>query len=112
MTWEQKFAALCSLCDTSLKMREPGDWYVRAYGRETQKPGSAMLASESGRGPSPERAVENDWGKIALASQEGKIYVVIDAMSETERRHYRWNGYMWEMLPIDKKGPGGNSGAL
>src|SRR3990167_1741808 len=36
VTWEQKLAALKSLTETHLKMREPGNWYVSAHAREVQ----------------------------------------------------------------------------
>jgi hypothetical protein len=92
MTWEQKLAALQVLCETSLKMRKPGDWYVSASGREIG--GDGMLIGEYGNGKTPEEAVEDDWRKIAEFLPSDR-YVVTGAMRGS-RKQVRWNGFMWE----------------
>lgn len=96
--WEQKFAALKALdSDASLKMRKPGDWYVSMTGVEVGSSASGLLTSPSAGGETPQEAVEARWDLFAnLATNQ---YLVIDAMKDT-RRHVRWNGFMWEDLPV------------
>ncbi len=94
MTWEQKFAALCSIADTSLKMRKPGDWYVSANGREISINNGYFLSGEYGEGKSPQEAIENDFKKLA----ENQPRVVLHAFSGTNRREVFWNGFMWQDL--------------
>ncbi len=98
MTWEEKLAALQTLCNTSLRMRAPGDWYVAADGREVQKTGSCVLSGDSGDGTTPQEAVEDDWKIIAEPGLDS--YVVLDAMDSEKRREVQWIGYMWKDRPV------------
>lgn len=88
MTWEEKLTAIQALgCDTCLKMRAPGNWYVSVKGREFKE--GSMLSGGYGNGRTPEEAVEDDWEQCSVA------LVVINAYSDT-RRTVRWNGFMWQ----------------
>jgi hypothetical protein len=93
-TWEEKLAAFQALGDCSLKMRSPGDWYVSGH-LEWMTPGSGMLEGKYGNGKTPEEVVLDHWEQLT----DPKGYLVIDAMSK-DRRHVKWNGYMWEDTPI------------
>lgn len=90
MTWEQKFAAINAIADASLRMREPGDWYV-SQPRVEVKAGS-ILTGSYGNGRTPEAAIEAHWR--ALTQLEGDSYVVVDAYKD-ERKAVEWNGFMW-----------------
>jgi hypothetical protein len=92
MTWEEKLMALKALCPTHLEMRAPGNWYVSAHGRETQRPGDDILVGAYGNGKTPEAAVEDDWRQVTAR----ECYVVLNAMVPERRRRIRWNGFMWE----------------
>lgn len=89
MTWEQKFAALQALTDTSLRMRKPGDWYVNAYDRAIG--GNGLLQSNYGNGKTPEEAVENDWLQMTQIASDLHIRV--------KGKNYQWNGFMWAQVP-------------
>jgi hypothetical protein len=99
MTLEEKLARLREIAHTEVLMRDNGTWYVQAYGRETQRRGSGILAGTYGDGRTPEEAVENDWEQIANLPPDR--YVVLDAMSP-KRRHVRWGGAGWIDLPVPR----------
>jgi len=91
MTWQQKLAALQCLGDCSLKMREPGDWYVSQSRVEVG--GDGMLAGSYGNGETPVVAVTDHWRVLVDELPVGK-HLVLGASSD-DRRAVRWNGYMW-----------------
>jgi hypothetical protein len=97
MTWEEKLSALQVLCDTSLRMRKPGDWYVSATGREIGGDDTGMLTGLYGNGPTPQAAVEDDWKQ--MTELPVRRYIVIGAMGPN-RKHFRWAGYMWREVPM------------
>ena len=101
MTWEQKFMALKALAEMSLEMRSPGDWFVPSGGVEVTSDNSATLTGKYGNGPTPQLAVEDHWKQ--LTELKPGEYLVLHAMLPT-RSHHRWNGYMWESLPVQKRG--------
>jgi hypothetical protein len=90
MTWEQKLAALQALCDTSLRMRKPGDWYVSATGRGIG--GDGLSRGAYGNGKTPQEAVEDDWRQIVEHLPSDR-YVI--ARSYSIEKRVRWNGFMW-----------------
>jgi hypothetical protein len=95
VTWEEKFAALKSLShDVSLRMREPGDWYVSDPGVEIG--GDGVLASKTESGATPEAAVEMHWEILTKLPPDK--YIALDAFTD-KRRHYRWSGFMWTEVP-------------
>jgi hypothetical protein len=95
MTWEQKFQAIASLLvfkgDASLHMREPGNWYTSFKGLEIKSRGT--LSSIGAIGTTPEKAVEYTWDNVTKLDSDQ--YVVRGAYA-TDRRAFRWNGFMWE----------------
>lgn len=95
MTWEQKFQAIASLLvfkgDASLHMREPGNWYTSFKGLEIKH--KSILTSIGATGNTPERAVEYTWDNVTKLELDD--YLVRGAYT-TDRRSFRWNGYMWE----------------
>ena len=97
MTWEEKFAALQALGDCSLRMRQPGDWYVDARGVDVKEGG--MLAGRYGNWTTPEAAVLDHWERYTTQVEAGQV-VVINAMGGS-RRHVRWTGYMWRDEPVE-----------
>lgn len=103
MTWEMKFSAIASLdpYGVALKIRRPGDWYISG-GIETTSDRSAMLSGVGGNGETPEKAVEAMWSALMEVFQAGG-YIALKPMSRSERRHVRWNGYMWEDLPLPQE---------
>lgn len=94
MTWEQKFAALQSIADTSLRMRKPGDWYVSATGRGIA--GDGFVLGAYGNGKTPEEAIEDDFRQLAEFLPSDR-YVVVERGGE--RRQFRWTGFMWADVP-------------
>lgn len=98
-TWEQKLDALAALGrDIALKMRKPGDWYVEHVGVEMKEsPDAGVLIGAYGNGATPEEAVEDHWRQLALC--ESPAMIVVNAYSGN-RRHVRWNGYMWQDVPL------------
>ena len=102
MTWEQKLQALQSLADCELHMRRPGDWFVN---QRVQIGGNGLLTGSYGNGATPEKAVEDHW-KV-LTNLDLDQYLVISASSIRERQHVRWNGFMWEALPVQQRATAG-----
>lgn len=98
LTWEQKLAAFQAISDHSLRMRKPGDWYVDATRLEIKEsPDSSVLVGTYGNGATPAAAVEDHWRKYVTDLAPG-AYIVANAFRE-DRKHYRWNGFMWAELP-------------
>lgn len=91
MTWEQKLQAIQALNETSLHMRKPGDWYVRC-GMEVGADNSCVLIGRYGNGNTPQEAVEDHW-KIYTDLLKLDEYCVVGCAEN--RRHVRWNGFMW-----------------
>lgn len=91
LTWEQKLHALQALCETSLRMRAPGNWYVNAIGRSMTKL-DGFLVGKYGNGKTPQEAIEDDWRQIALAGPEW--LVIVD--KHDGQRAFQWNGWMWD----------------
>lgn len=98
MDYQEKFAALQSLAEISLRMRAPGDWYV-SHGVEVKN--GHVLEGRYGNGPTPEAAIEDHWRQIAEISPP--LYVVIDSYGKS-RRAVRWTGYMWRDV-AENNGP-------
>lgn len=95
MTWEQKLQALNRLAPCRLVMRSPGDWYVEQR-TALKTHGSQILWGAFGNGSSPEAAVNNHWHVLTeLAPAD---YVVVNAMSSSNRRAVVWNGCMWDSV--------------
>ena len=92
MTWEQKLDALQSLGECTLRMRKPGDWYVR-QGVEVSQ--GNLLVGEYGNGKTPEEAVMNHWD--LLSNLKPEEYLVVHAMGPN-RQAVKWNGYMWQSV--------------
>ena len=92
MTWEQKLEACNALCECSLIMRKPGDWYVH-HGIEISQ--SGLLLGAYGNGTTPEEAVMNHWDEITKL-KPGE-HLVIHAMGPN-RQAVKWNGYMWQSV--------------
>lgn len=93
MTWEQKLQAIIGLAgafNVSLRMREPGNWYVSVSGTE-RKVGDSLLSSIGLTGRTPEYAVDETWRSIT----DGQV-LVVRSTAKTPRKTVKWNGYMWE----------------
>lgn len=97
LTWEQKLFAISKLCDTSLKMRKPGDWYVSSVGIEVA--GDGVLIGEYGNGTTPQEAVEEEWRKLVTDLPDGKYLRVHDYRHGEKPRYVRWNGIWWREVP-------------
>lgn len=95
MEWQKKAAALNALKEISIKMRGVGDWYVQ---QNIEIGGNGLLRGAYGNGKTPAEAIENHW-MILVEEVPIGFYLVINATSDS-RRHVRWNGYMWEDLPL------------
>lgn len=98
MNWQQKAEALNALSEISLKIRHAGDWYVN-QSVEVGGDDSAVVVGTYGNGTTPEVAIEDHWKRLCdeLPSNQ---YLVIGRANE--RRHVRWNGFMWIDLPMKK----------
>lgn len=97
MTWQQKAAALDALREIELHIRAPGDWYVH---QGISIGGDGVLVGSYGNGETPELAIEDHW-RIYCEELPHDRYIVIEG--GIARRHVRWNGYMWQDLPIRKQ---------
>lgn len=86
MTWEQKLEALNALCEHSLIMRAPGDWYVSS---DLTIIDECISSWDYGNGETPEEAVEDHWDKYA--SVAFPMYI-----SNGTGKKYRWNKFMWK----------------
>ena len=86
MTWEQKLEALNSLCEHSLIMRAPGDWYVSS---DLSIIDQCISSGDYGNGDSPEEAVEDHWDRYS--SVAFPMYI-----SNGTGKRYRWNKFMWK----------------
>ncbi|MDH5738698.1 MAG: hypothetical protein OEY77_00065 [Nitrospira sp.] len=93
MTWEQQLAACQSLCEHSLRMRKPGDWYVSASSL-TVKSGD-FQKGRYGNGETPEMAVADHWNKITKLKDKEYVFVYRGKGHDA----YKWNGYMWKQIP-------------
>ena len=85
MSWEEKLLCLQGLGETSLRMREPGNWYVDARRRDCIR--GIFAVGAYGNGNTPQAAVEADW---AIISKEPCV--------RAGDAHYTWNGSMWDRL--------------
>ena len=102
MPWEEKLAAINGLHVAELSMSSPGNWAVYTRGVESQANNSCILRGGlTGRGTTPEEAVEDHWANLTEHDGVGS-YLVIDAMRDS-RRHIYWNGYRWVDLVVTKK---------
>lgn len=97
MNWQQKADALNSLSEISLKIRAAGDWYVS---QRTEVGGDGVLRGIYGNGATPEEAVENHWCVLVTELQPTR-YIATNSMGD-DRKHWRWNGYMWREIPQSK----------
>lgn len=92
MNYEQMLHALKALGETSLKMREPGNWYLSQSGVEVSS--GCMLESRYGNGKTPEEAVVDHWKRLTeLGPRE---VIVLNATDYARRKAVVWNGFMWE----------------
>ena len=98
LNWEEKLAAFKCLSDCSLRMREPGNWYLSD---NVEVGGDGFLESPTVAESTPEQAVETMWARLVTNLPHDR-YLVINAMNE-RRRHVRWNGYMWQDLPVEQE---------
>lgn len=96
MNWEQKLHILNKLCDCSLVMRKPGDWYVDS---EMSIKTPQTLICDYGNGASPGLAVEDHWQRhVEKLPAEHCIWV------SSRGKYYRWDVCIWdEVIPMGKK---------
>jgi hypothetical protein len=92
LTWEERFEAMQSLGDCSLRMRKPGDWYMNLRGVNIRK--DSMLSAVCGDGNDPITAILSTWR--ALTELKAREYITVDSMGK--EFNYRWNGYMWKEM--------------
>mgnify|MGYP001558321272 CR=1 FL=1 len=93
MTWEEKFEAIKALGEAHVDMRSPGDWYVDS---QMYVGGDGMLTGVYGNGASPQEAIEAHWKMYSALPHDRYVVTGYGA----DRKHHRWNGYMWRALPI------------
>lgn len=90
-TWEEKLQACQALCDCSLRMRKPGDWYVAQPGIGITD--GQFVRGEYGDGATPQAAVESHWQVLmATLADEGRRLFTSEG---GKRRYVKWNGHMW-----------------
>lgn len=103
MNWLEKWRAMDALSDTTLHVREdtPRLHNSPVYAsNRVEMGGDGMLKSLPGGGGTPEEAIESLW--LAMTGIPADRYLVVAAMN-SGRKHYRWNGYMWDEIPRDKE---------
>lgn len=93
MTWEQKLKALAGLSDIRVGLNTAGNFYISLSNCEVSDGG--MLGSKAGHGETVEDAVNELWAYFAECNSH-----VVKAACTDHRRHYKWNGFMWEERPV------------
>jgi hypothetical protein len=94
MTYEEKMEALNALNGPAyIAMRAPGDWYCSLKGIEIGD--GKLLGSVCGNGTCPAFAVDNLW-KALVEDLKDNQFLVYNSSSRENRKHYRWNGFMWK----------------
>ena len=94
MNTREKALALNALSRFSLELDCDNRWFVshpRVDIKEIEHPGG--IWSVTGRGDTPEDAIEDHWCKLTAPGQNHCI--VVNALCDNRRR-VRWNGFMWE----------------
>lgn len=94
MDWQQKADALNSLSRVEILMRGVNDWFVsqRVYIKD-----GGCLNGKYGNGTTPEAALVDHWRVLVDELHNGQ-YLVMNAISDSERKAVRWNGHMWETV--------------
>ena len=92
LTTHQKAVALEALSEISLCLDSESQWYVS---QDVENAHGGVLTSVTGRGDSPEDAIEDHWKQV---TRPDKGRIVLDAYKST-RRYAEWNGYMWRVEP-------------
>jgi hypothetical protein len=90
MDWEQKFEALNNLDPCSLKMREPGLWYVL---QSVEIKSGHRLAGVGATGATPQDAVEEYWRAVTDDLKDNQC--IVARSGRPTRMAVRWNGCMW-----------------
>lgn len=102
LSWEEKFEIICSIMpafNISLKMREPGNWYVCPHGRYIV--GDGLQRGEYGNGTTPKEAIENDFNMIINLPSDR--YVCVDAGGK--QKYYRLKKHFWKEYSVDEVYP-------
>jgi hypothetical protein len=100
MTWEEKLQACQALCDHTLRMRFPGNWYVSASDLNVKE--GSILKEKYGNGKDPASAVESHWNEITGLKVEE--YLVVDTIGYP-RVAVKWNGFMWKPVFEERHEP-------
>jgi hypothetical protein len=98
MDWQQKAAVLNAIAQIKICMRRPQDWYID---QSVEVGGDGLLSGLYGNGTTPQAALEDHW-RVLVDELKPGFYLVIQAFSPDKCRHVRWNGFMWEDLPISR----------
>lgn len=99
MTWQQKAAALNALSELQLRIDVNNQWFVHHVRVEIGD--GHIRKSIAGRGCTPEEAINDQWRHNVTELDLNGKYLVVNAMGQN-RRHVRWNGFMWQELPQAK----------
>ena len=98
MRWEEKLSHIQELCEVSLCMRKPGNWYVNTHELELKY--GYFLVSPTVSGKSPADAVNLYWKIITTLRDGDDQYDYIVLNGRRERRHVCWNGVRWMILGV------------
>lgn len=98
LDWEDKFEALnalaeCKIFPLAISPVREDRFGASLKGIEIKNNG--MLESAVGFGLHVYSAVEKLWD-ICVTDLRPDQYLVKDSFSDTKRRHFRWNGFMWK----------------
>lgn len=101
MHWETKLSALNALTECSLKMREPGDWYVS---QNVDVKDASIIKGVVGNGVTPEEAINDHWNQVTgeLKSHEYLVCREYWDGETSKRLAVRWNGFMWSHVVEEK----------
>lgn len=88
-TWEQRLAALQALTECSLRMREPGNWYVET---SLEIGDGSILSSAYGNGKTPQEAVEKTWTNVTRLRDDQYLAL----RREGDRLNAVWDGDAWK----------------
>jgi hypothetical protein len=85
MTTIEKMKAMNAAFKVRIGLNINDQWYASG----PEQGGDGMLRGMSGRGSSPEEAIDDLWNQIVTMASDRHLRLDDD-------RRVRWNGFMWE----------------
>jgi len=102
LTWRQKWEALEALGNVSLERNVHGEFYLSIEGVELKEhAGDGVLTGSTGEhSPHLEQAILNTWDRCVTNLPADGYLVVEKWIDGHVRKHYKWQGFMWQELEV------------